>query len=197
MFTDAPATVARVDLRRYLGRWFEIARLPNRRQGEDCSDVACDYTLADDGSIRVTQRCVDPTGACRREEGVLKRGSDGSHARLRISFAPSTLRWLPFSHRDYWILRLDADYTMSLVGTPGRRRLWLLARARHPDPSMRDAFLAHAAALGYDLTALIHTQQDRTPQVTATATTAARAGDAQPAAAPANATRPTTARTHR
>lgn len=160
MFNDAPATVAHVDLQRYLGRWFEIARLPNRRQSEDCTDVTTDYAPAGSGGLRLVQRCIQVGGDRRTDEGVLTATGDGN-ARLRLSFLPRALRWLPFTRVDYWILRLDPDYTMSLVGSRNRRRLWLLSRNRHPDPAMRDAFLAHAERLGYDLTALIHTPQDR------------------------------------
>lgn len=160
MFNDAPATVAHVDLERYLGRWFEIARLPNRRQTEDCIDVSVDYLPHGSGSLRMVQRCIDAGGHSRVDEGLLT-ATGGGNARLRLSFLPAGLRWLPFTRSDYWILRLDPDHTMSLVGSRNRRRLWLLARIRHPDPAMRDDFLAHAEGLGYDLTELIHTPQDR------------------------------------
>jgi apolipoprotein D and lipocalin family protein len=157
MFSDAPTTAPHVDLGRYLGRWFEIARLPNRRQAEDCTDVSADYAPTDDG-LQVVQRCIDVGGDRRSDEGVLTvTGRDS--AKLSISFLPERLRWLPFARRDYWILRLDPEYTMSLIGSRNRRRLWLLARHRQPDPAMRDEFLAHAERLGYDLTALIHTPQ--------------------------------------
>lgn len=160
MFNDAPATVAHVDLERYLGRWFEIARLPNRGQTEDCIDVTAEYTRSESGGLRLVQRCIEVGGDSRTDKGVLTP-IDGSNTRLRLSFLPRALSWLPFTHSDYRILRLDPDYTMSLVGSRNRRLLWLLARSRHPDPAMRDDFLAHAERLGYDLTPLIHTPQDR------------------------------------
>lgn len=156
MFPGALATVARVDLQRYSGRWFEIARLPVRFPGEDCTDLIADYTCLPGNRLQVREQCALPGGGICVTEGVAWT-RDASHARLGMSFLRAGLRWLPFSARKYWILRLDPDYTMSLVGTPGRRRLWLFARTRLPDPAMRDEFLAHAASIGFDLTALIHT----------------------------------------
>jgi apolipoprotein D and lipocalin family protein len=160
MFNDALETAADVDLERYLGRWFEIARLPNPRQSEDCTDVRIDYALDGDGTLRFVRQCMEPGGLCRTHSGTLVADAVRD-ARLRACLLPDALRWLPFAYQDYWILRLEDDYSMATIGTRNRRRLWLIARARHPDPTLRDDFLAHAERLGYDLTALIHTPQDR------------------------------------
>ena len=160
MFAHAPPTVARVDLQRYLGRWFEVARLPMHFQDEDCTDVVAEYSRDDDGAVRVRNRCTQCDGHSKTARGIATP-IDGSNARLKVSFMPESLRWLPFTRGDYWILRLDPGYTVSLVGTPNRRNLWLLARTRQPDPALRDDALAYAAALGYDLTALIHTPHGR------------------------------------
>lgn len=160
MFAAALPTVARVDLQRYSGRWFEIARLPTRFQSDECTDLVVDYTLQPGNRLDVRNTCMLPDGRTCITRG-LAWPQDDTHARLRVSFMHDGLRWLPFTARKHCILRLDHDYTMSLVGTPGRRCLWLLARKRMPDPTMRDDFLAHAAAIGFDLTALIHTPHAR------------------------------------
>lgn len=168
MFADAPPTVARVDLRRYLGGWFEIARLPTRFQSEDCTDVTAEYTLGDGDALRIRNQCTLCDGRTRDSTGEAWP-IDASHARLKVSFLPEGLRWLPFTRGDYWILLLDEAYSISLVGTPNRRALWLLSRTRHPEPALRDGYLAHAEALGYDLTPLIHTPHrapDRIPATT-------------------------------
>ncbi len=160
MFAGVLPTVARTDLQRYSGRWFEIARLPMHLQSDDCTDLIVDYTLQPGNRMLVRNECLLPDGRICISHGVAWP-KDGTHARLRVSYMREGLRWLPFTARRRWILRLDHDYTMSLVGTPGRRRLWLLARTRTPDPAMRDDFLAYAASIGFDLTALIHTQHAR------------------------------------
>lgn len=169
MFADAPPTVAHVDLRRYLGRWFEIARLPTRFQPDDCSNVVAEYRLGDDNAIRVRNRCMLRDGRKRTAHGIAN-AIDASNARLEVSFMPEGLRWLPFTTGDYWILLLDDAYTLSLVGTPNHRCLWLLARTRHPEPAMRDRYLAHAESLGYDLTPLIHTSHSARAQGSTTGT---------------------------
>lgn len=160
MFAHAPPTVARVDLRRYLGRWFEVARLPMRFQDEACTDVLAEYSLGEDGSVCVCNRCTQCDGHHKTASGIATPVDD-SNARLKVSFMPEGLRWVPFTRGDYWVLRLDPGYTVSLVGTPNRHHLWLLARTRTPDPAMRDDALAYAASLGYDLTSLIHTPHGR------------------------------------
>lgn len=160
MHAHAPPTVARVDLRRYLGRWFEVARLPMRFQKDDCTDVVAEYSLGHDGEVCVHNRCTQCDGRYSTADGIATP-VDESNARLKVSFMPEGLRWLPFTRGDYWVLRLDPAYTMSLVGTPNRRHLWLLARTRRPDPATRDEALAYAASLGYDLTSLIHTPHGR------------------------------------
>ncbi|WP_165967407.1 lipocalin family protein [Luteimonas aestuarii] len=161
MFNDSLETAAHVDLGRYLGRWFEIARLPNPHQSDECTDVRIDYTLDEQGALRFSRSCINPDGLSRIDGGRLTT-KDVGRAKLSVSFVPDSLRWLPFTHRDYWILRIDEDYTMALIGARNRRRLWLLSRARQPDPGLRDEFLAHAERQGFDLTALLYTQQERT-----------------------------------
>lgn len=157
MLTPTLPTVAHVDLRRYLGRWFEIARLPMRTQDDECTDVVTDYSQGVGNQIQIRSQCTLDTGCTRASHGVAIP-SAGDGARWKTSFAPSGLRWLPFASRSCWILRLAPDYSMSLVGTPRRLRLWLLSRTRVPPPAQRDEYLAHAAAIGFDLTALIHTR---------------------------------------
>jgi len=162
MFNDSLETAVHVDLGRYLGRWFEIARLPNPRQSDECTDVCIDYAIDGQGALRFTRGCINPDGISHIDEGRLAT-DDVSRAKLRTSFMPDRLRWLPFTWRDYWILRIDDDYSMALIGARNRRRLWLLSRTRQPDPGMRDAFLAHAERQGFNLTSLLYTQQARTP----------------------------------
>ena len=116
---DAPRTVAAVDLPRYLGTWYEIARLPNRFQdggGRACEQVTATYTARPDGRIGVLNRC-DDAGRQRVAAGqaYVVEGSGG--ARLRVSF------FWPF-YGDYWVLGLDPDYRWAVVGAPDRKYLW-------------------------------------------------------------------------
>jgi apolipoprotein D and lipocalin family protein len=119
-----PRPVAHVDLNRYAGTWYEVARLRNRFEARCAGQPSATYRLAG-GYIEVINRCPARDGE-RVVHGVarVERGSGG--ARLAVSFAPRWLRALPFAWADYWVLHLEPDYSAALVGTPGRRHLWLL-----------------------------------------------------------------------
>jgi apolipoprotein D and lipocalin family protein len=149
-------TVASVDLDRYLGTWYEIARYPHRFQ-EGCVASMATYTKRDDGRIRVVNTCREgtPDGKLRRAEGVAwvaKRAP--SSARLLVQF------FWPF-RGDYWIIELDPDYRHVVVGHPSRTYLWILARSPHMDEPTYQELRRRIAAHGYDLTPL-----QRTPQPT-------------------------------
>jgi len=148
-------TVAHVDLPRYLGTWYEIARLPIRHEPAHSTDVSAHYSRNEDGSVRVQNRCrVDG----EVEESIGRATPvDDSNSRLEVSFLPEGLRWIPFTKGDYWVLKLDPDYRVALVGTPDRDYLWLLARQPHLDPTLRTAYLAEAQRQGFDLQRLIDT----------------------------------------
>ncbi len=74
-----------------------------------------------------------------------------------MTFLPEGLRWIPFTKGDYWVMRIDADYTAALVGSPDRKYLWLLARLPQLDENIAQTYLSHAREQGFDLGALIHT----------------------------------------
>lgn len=151
-------TVPKVDLSRYLGTWYEISRLPMRYEDAEASDITATYSLNPDGSIRVDNRCLDaegtPTNSIGQAEAV-----DETNSKLTVTFLPPILRWLPFTKGDYWILKLDPEYQVSLVGDPECRYLWLLARDPHLPDHQREEYLTHARAMGYDLTELIVPKQ--------------------------------------
>ena len=154
-------TVAHVDLDRYLGTWFEICRLPLKWEPEGARDVTATYGLNGDGSIRVDNRCLDEKGKPTQALGEA-RPVDAGNARLTVSFLPEYLRWIPFTKGDYWIIRLAEDYSVSLVGTPDRGHLWLLARRHDLPDALREDYLATARAEGFDLSALITRAQSGT-----------------------------------
>jgi apolipoprotein D and lipocalin family protein len=157
-----PATVASVDLERYLGTWYEIARLPMRHEPEDYRDITATYSLQEDGKVRVANRAIDGKGEAQESIGEATPVADSHNSKLVVSFLPEGLRWIPFTKGDYWILRLDPDYRVALVGSPDRKFLWLLAREPRIDASTREDFLATAREQGFDLTSLIDTPQDAT-----------------------------------
>jgi apolipoprotein D and lipocalin family protein len=124
-----PRTVDQVDLGRYAGTWFEIARLPAPFEGACTGQPTATYVPRGD-HIEVLNRCPGPGGRMREAHGVARVVPGSAGARLKVSLLPRWLRWLPGAWADYWILHLDADYNVALVGSPGRHFLWVLARQR-------------------------------------------------------------------
>jgi apolipoprotein D and lipocalin family protein len=145
-----PRTVARVDLGRYVGQWYEVARLPNSFQSQCVRDVVAVYKTRDDGTIGVINRCRVANGEVDEAVGVARVADPATGAKLEVRFAPAFLSFLPFVWGDYWVLGLDPEYRWAVVGTPDRQYLWILART--PDVSAADyqAALAVAAAQGFD-----------------------------------------------
>mgnify|MGYP000860351571 FL=1 len=161
--TDLPdlKTVPDLKLPRYLGTWYEIARLPMRHEPEACTDVSANYSLKDNGNVRVHNRC---RMAGEIEEAVGEATVvDNDSARLAVSFLPKGLRWLPFTKGDYWVIQIAPDYSVSLVGSPDRKYLWLLARTPNLDRTVQDHYLAAARLQGFDLADLIHTPHTGNP----------------------------------
>lgn len=145
--------VAPVDLLRYAGIWHEQARLPNRFQKACAGPVTAEYTPRPDGTVQVLNRCVRADGNFDEATGSARvvpvAGQPGA-GRLEVRFAPSWLSWLPMVWGDYWILKLDRDYQVALVGTPDREYLWVLSRAPRLDAAVLQAELDYARSLGFD-----------------------------------------------
>jgi apolipoprotein D and lipocalin family protein len=152
------ATTPLLDLRRYAGRWYEIARLPLRTERVCDSDVTATYTLLRGGRMRVLNSCRTSDGVLEEVRGIA-RPADVDGAKLEVSFAPPALRWLPGSWAPYWVLHVDPDYGAAIVGTPDRKHLWLLSRSAFMDDTQLQRLLLHARAQGFDTTRLMRTPQ--------------------------------------
>jgi apolipoprotein D and lipocalin family protein len=144
-------TVKLVDLTRYVGRWYEIARYPHRFE-EGCSSVSADYTLQENGTIKVLNQCVleDQGGKVKQAHGTAKVVDSATNAKLKVSF------FWPF-YGDYWVLHLDPDYQYAIIGAPSRKYLWILARKPHLSPSTLQKLLKKLKGFGYDPDRLIMT----------------------------------------
>ena len=146
--------VPRVDLSRYLGRWYEICRLPLKWEDETASDIAANYSLNSAGRVRVDNRCFDAEGKPSQAIGEAAP-VDGTNSRLKVTFLPQFLRWMPFAKGDYWILKLDLEYRTALVGSPDRKYLWVLSRSPKLAEESLQEYLGEASRQGFDLTHLI------------------------------------------
>jgi apolipoprotein D and lipocalin family protein len=143
----------------YAGRWYEVARLPNKFQRHCSGDVVAHYSLRGDGRIDVVNRCRKSDGAVDEARGIVRKAGDGkSNARLQVRFAPPILSFLPTAWGDYWIVGLGPEYTWAVVGVPSREHLWILSRAPQMSESSYEQALAIAKGKGFDVTRLIKTK---------------------------------------
>jgi apolipoprotein D and lipocalin family protein len=149
-----PAVVSSVDLNRYKGKWYEIARLPNFFERKlKCTSAT--YLLRDDGRITVINSgnyLSDPKKSTS-SKGVAWIPDKGSPAKLKVQF------FWPFSG-DYWIMELDRDYRYVLVGEPSFKYLWILAREKTMDEPTYKMLLQKAVDNGYDIKSIIRVEQD-------------------------------------
>ena len=145
--SDKPTPVESVDLERYSGLWYEIARIPNRFQNDCVGAATATYELRDDGRIDVINRCTKENGETKEARGEARLDDKGG-ARLEVSFF-SILGWRPV-WGDYWILDLGADYEYSVVGEGSRKYGWILARSPMLDEDQLAALFESLRAQGYD-----------------------------------------------
>jgi apolipoprotein D and lipocalin family protein len=141
-------TMAYVDLRRYAGRWFELARLPAPFEGA-CTGLPTATYVPRGGKVGVINRCLDRRGRLRESRGAARVVPGSGNARLEVSLWPRVLRWLPMGWAEYWILHVDDDYRVALVGHPNRRFLWILSREPELPASQMQALLTMAAERGF------------------------------------------------
>nr|WP_205742535.1 lipocalin family protein [Halomonas borealis] len=140
------------DAERYLGRWYEVARLDHSfEEGLDC--VTADYSQRDDGRIRVTNRGIDlAAGEADIAEGKAYPIGEPGQGRLKVSF------FGPF-YAGYNILALGDDYDWALVAGPDRDYLWILSRTPELPASTYQALVERAAALDFPVDELIEVEQ--------------------------------------
>jgi len=141
--------VSHVELSRYTGTWYEIARYPNRFQ-KGCTDTSAAYKLGSDGSLRVLNSCVK-NGALDTAKGKARVVDPTTNAKLKVSF------FWPFSG-DYWIIDLGADYDYAVVSGPDRQYLWILARSPQMEDALYGQILKRLKEQGFDITMLEKTQ---------------------------------------
>jgi apolipoprotein D and lipocalin family protein len=144
--------VESVNLDRYVGRWHEIARYPNRFERMCARDVTATYARNADGTITVINECRKEDGSLQRAEGAARVVAPG---KLEVRFAPAWLGFLPFVWGDYWVIDLAPDYSYAVVGEPAREYLWILARDPHLDEATFAAIAARLPALGFDPARLV------------------------------------------
>ena len=146
-------TVSQVDLTRYAGLWYEIARYPVFFE-RGLSAVTAFYSLNPDGTVGVVNsghKC-SVAGPLKRIVGKARVADRQTNAKLKV-------RFFRLFEGDYWIIDLDKDYQYAVVGEPRRKTLWVLGRAPVMDESLYRRITSQLAARGYDASRLVRTPQ--------------------------------------
>jgi apolipoprotein D and lipocalin family protein len=164
---EAVTVVTGLDLNRYTGKWFEIARFPNKFQKQCASHVDATYVMRTDGDINVTNRCKNASGAIEEAVGRARVPNPETMAKLQVRFAPQWMTWLPMVWANYWIVDLAPDYSVSAVGDPTRKYLWILSRTPAIAEPAYNALMQRLVLQGYDTSKLVLTRQDVMKQLPA------------------------------
>ncbi len=127
-------TVPSVDLNKYSGTWYEIAKYPNKFQKDCVGNTTATYTLKGEGKIEVLNRCLEKDGTTKAAKAAGKINDKQTNAKLKVRFAPGFTSFLPFVWADYWVIDLASDYSYAVVGTPDRDYFWILSRT----PELKD-----------------------------------------------------------
>jgi apolipoprotein D and lipocalin family protein len=146
-------TAEHVDLERYIGTWFEIAKFPQRFE-KGLVGITATYSILPNGKVRVVNRGYkgDFNGKIESAQGRAMVVDTKTNAKLKVSF------FWPFTG-DYWILELGKDYEYAVVGEESRKYLWILSRTPQMDETTYNDLLKRAQAKGFDVSKL-----EKTPQ---------------------------------
>ena len=145
--------VDHVDLERYLGKWYEIVSVPVSQQ-EGCSCTTAEYSLLEEGVIRVVNTCMKD-GEPDQAEGKAYIVPNSGNAKLKVQF------FWPF-RGDYWIIELDKDYQYAVVGVPSRKHFWILSRTPEMSEQRLELLMDRVIAKGFDTTGIQRTEHDCT-----------------------------------
>jgi apolipoprotein D and lipocalin family protein len=147
--------VPSVNIEKYMGTWYEIARYPNRFQ-DGCVATQVQYSLRPDGKVKVINSCCENSvdGKVKSIEGKAWSVDSQTNAKLKVQF------FWPF-RGDYWIIQLDKDYTYAVVGHPKRTYLWILSRTPVLDEATYGAIVKKLIEQGYDPSRMIITPQKK------------------------------------
>lgn len=144
--------VPSLDVKRYMGTWYEIARYENTFE-KGLEQVQARYTMLPNGRVEVINSGFDPVTQ-RRREAVGKAKTSDKPGRLRVSFF-----WIFYS--DYNVLALGRDYEWALVGSSSPRYLWILSRTPTLSSATLENILHIARTKGYDTGKLYFTPPSR------------------------------------
>lgn len=154
------SAVASVDLNRYSGKWYEIARYPNKFQKNCVGNTTATYALKEEGKVVVTNECLRKDGTIIDAKGEGKIIDKATNAKLEVRFAPGFLAFLPSVWGDYWIIDLDEKYQYAAIGDPKREYLWILSRTPKLNDATYQNILRRVETMGYKPGKLVKTPQN-------------------------------------
>ena len=112
--------VAALDVPRYMGTWYEIAKYPNRFQKKCVADTRAEYSLMADGRVQVINRCRQESGETDAASGVARQVGGAESPKLEVRFAPAWLSFIPAVWGDYWVIEIDDGYRLVAISEPKR-----------------------------------------------------------------------------
>lgn len=148
-------TVKELDLNRYLGKWYEIARFPHSFE-KNLVGVTATYSLRDDGKIKVLNQGYKNSldGELSVAEGKAKIPNKLEPAKLKVSFF-----WIFYG--DYNVLELDENYQYVMIGSSSDKYFWILSRTPQMSPDVYEMLLEKARKRGYNLDKLLKIPQNK------------------------------------
>jgi apolipoprotein D and lipocalin family protein len=148
-----------LDVPRYMGAWYEIAKYPNRFQKNCAGFTTAHYSLQPDKTVQVINRCRRADGAIDEAVGSARQQGGADSPKLQVRFAPGWMSFLPMVWGDYWVIDLDPDYQLAAVSEPKREYLWILSRTPTVPRQAYAGLLARLERQGFDLARLEMTRQ--------------------------------------
>ncbi len=152
-----PVAVNHVDLQKYLGTWYEIAKIPNFFQKKCARNTTATYRMMKNGEIEVINRCTEKDGKVSVARGIAKVVDTVSNAKLEVSFV--SILGVHLFWGKYWILGLDKEYKYAVVGEPSRKYGWILSRTPALTPSEKSTVDEILMNQGYNPSEFVPTEQ--------------------------------------
>ncbi|MCT4642921.1 MAG: lipocalin family protein [Bacteriovoracaceae bacterium] len=152
-------TVENVDIHKYLGTWYEIARFDQKFQ-KNCTAVTATYTLRKNGSVNVLNKCrkYNINGKLKKAKARAWITDKNTNAKLKVQFFLRFIKINAFAG-NYWILALGDNYEYAMIGDPSRKYLWILSREKTLPEDTYNMLTSKAHELGFDITKLQMTPQ--------------------------------------
>lgn len=165
--SDEPQVVAisNFESSKYLGKWYEIARIPFSFEDGCIAPITATYTVDPNNSSQliVENKCSQLNNPAKISSGIASFVESQTIGKLEVNFLPKWISWMPFSSGDYWIIY--TDYTnYAIVGSPNHKYMWVLSRSETFDTAKLNKLLLMAEVQGFDINKLIYNYKVENPK---------------------------------